>query len=90
MIELPITEARQELTTMPHRLLKRHETLAVTRRGKPVLAILPWEDYEIMLETMEILSDEELMKGIRQDLKDRKKRKVTGIPWGQVKKELGL
>lgn len=88
MIELPITEARHELTSMPRRLSKKHETLAVTRRGKPVLAILPWEDYEAVMDTMEILGDEEMMKALRQSLKEADQGKT--IPWEKVKKDLGL
>lgn len=90
MLELPITEARHGLTSMPKRLARKHETAAITRRGKRVLAIMPWDDYESILETMEILGDEEAMKAIRQDLKNLKKGKTKGIAWEEVKKELNL
>ena len=40
MKRLPITEVRDELTALPEKLGQAHETLAVTRRGKPVLAIV--------------------------------------------------
>ena len=88
MKDLPITEARDELTMLPDKLHETHETVTVTRRGKPVLAILPWEEYEALVETLEILSDEDLMISLRQSLKEVKQGKV--IPWERAKRKLGL
>jgi PHD/YefM family antitoxin component YafN of YafNO toxin-antitoxin module len=38
LIEMPITEARDHLTSLPEQLAEEHGTVAVMRRGKPVLA----------------------------------------------------
>lgn len=86
--DIPITEARHELTSLPEKLARGLGTVAVTRRGKPVLAILPWELYESILETVEILGDEKTMDALRQGIKEMKEGK--GIPWEQVKKKLRL
>ena len=88
MRDLPIAEARNELTSLPERLSESHETVTVTRRGKPVLAILPWDEYETLIETLEILGDPELMKSLRQGIKEAEQGK--GIPWESVKKKLQL
>ena len=88
MRDLPITEAREELTALSDRLPQTHETVTVTRRGKPVLAILPWEEYEALMETLEIMTDERLMADLRQSLKEAKAGKL--IPWEQAKRKLGL
>ena len=88
MKDLPITEARQELTALPDRLAQSHEMVTVTRRGKPVLAILPWEEYEALVETMEVLSDKDLMNSLRQGLKELARGHT--IPWEQAKRKLGL
>ena len=88
MKDLPITEAREELTSLPDRLAETHETVTVTRRGKPVLAILPWEEYEALIETLEILGDVETMAVLRQGIKEAKQGKA--IPWEQAKRKLGL
>jgi len=88
MKDLPITEARQELTSLPDRLASTHETVTVTRRGKPVLAILPWDEYEALVETLEVLSDKDLMQSVRRGLKEIEQGKT--IPWEQVKRKLGL
>ena len=86
MKDLPITEARDELTSLPDRLSETHETITVTRHGKPVLAILSWDEYEALVETLEIMSDDDLMKSLRQGMKDIKQGKT--IPWERAKRKL--
>ena len=88
MKDLPITEARDELTSLPDRLSQMHEAVTVTRRGKPVLAILPWEEYEALTETLEIMTDDRLMRALRHSLKEAKAGKF--IPWERAKRKLGL
>ena len=88
MKDLPITEVRDELTMLPERLHRSHETLTVTRRGKPVLAILPWKEYEALVETLEILSDEDTMAALRLGLKQARRGKL--IPWERAKRKLRL
>ena len=88
MKDLPITEVRDELTGLPEKLSHTHETLTVTRRGKPVLAILPWEEYEALVETLEILSDEDAMTALRKGVKEARRGKL--IPWDRAKRKLGL
>ena len=38
----------------------------MTRRGRPVLAVLPWDHYEALLETLEVLGDEAQTNALRQ------------------------
>jgi antitoxin YefM len=86
--DIPITTARHELTSLPEILEKDPGAVAITRRGRPVLAVLPWEMYESLVETIEILGDAELMTALRQSIKDAEAGK--GIPWEDAKRELGL
>ncbi len=86
--EIAITEARQALTNLPELFAKEPGAVAVTRRGKAVLAILPWDLYESMLETMEILGDPELMAAIRQSEKEIAEGRT--IPLDEVKRRLRL
>ena len=88
MIEdIPITKARHQLTSLPERFAKELAAVAVTRRGKPVLAIMPWELYQSIIETLEILGDKDLMVMLRQGIKEAKEGK--GIPWKEAQKKLG-
>lgn len=88
MKDLPITEAREELTALPDMLSRTHETVTVTRRGKPVLAILPWEEYEALVETLEVMADADLMASLRRGIRQAKQGQL--IPWDQAKRKLGL
>ena len=88
MKDLPITEARDELTSLPDKLSHTHGTLTVTRRGKPVLAILAWDEYEALVETLEVMSDDRLMTSLRQSIREARQGKL--IPWEDVKRKLAL
>jgi antitoxin YefM len=85
MREIPMAKVRDELTSLPEQLAEKLATVAVTRRGKPVLAVMPWELYESVIETLEIMGDEELIASLRQSIQEVAEGKT--IPWEQVKKE---
>ena len=85
---LPIIEARKKLTSMPEALRDQSEpsAIAVTRHGVPVLALMSWEAYESLLETLEIMSDETLAPLLKKSLEEAAKRKT--VSWETVKKRL--
>jgi antitoxin YefM len=85
---LNITEARGKLTLLPDELARTHETVSVTRHGKPVLAIMDWELYEAIVETLDILGDQEFMTELRQGLKEVQAGQYHD--WKEIKEELGL
>ncbi len=77
---MTVTEARGNLLQMPERLEGGAGVIPVTRHGKPVLAIMSWEIYESLSETIAVLSDPELMAQLRDQGKTR--------PWEEVRAEL--
>ena len=81
--KLPISEARKGLTTM-HRHLKDNETVAVTSNGLEVLALMRWELYESISETLEILSDPTLMRELKRSIREARAGKL--VPLAKVKK----
>lgn len=85
--DMPITEARHALTSLPARLAEEPGAVAVTRRGKPVLAIMPWELYESIVETLEIMGDEALMEALRQGIREMDEGK--GGAWEEARRTLG-
>jgi antitoxin YefM len=84
--EITTVDARRQLTKLPEKLGANPAIVAVTRRGKPVLAIMTWEDYQSILETLEILSDDEAIERLRRSIKEVKEGKQ--IPWQQAKARL--
>jgi len=86
--ELTTVDARRELTKLPEKLVANPATVAVTRRGKPVLAIMTWDDYQTIIETIEILGDDEATEQLRRSIKEVKEGKT--IPWKEAKARLGM
>jgi prevent-host-death family protein len=85
-ITVPLTELRPNLPKIMDRLSKYFDRCIVTRHGKPEAVILAEEDYESLLETLDILSDQKLMKDIKKAQQELKKGK--GITWGKAKQKL--
>ena len=81
---LSIIEARKKLTTIPELFEQEADldVVAVTRRGRPVMAIMPWELYEALEETLEILGDEALMMQLRKSIEELKAGQL--IPWEET------
>jgi len=89
MTELTISEARKALLDLPEKLARTPErAVTITRRGQPVLAILPWEFYESIIETLDILGDPEMVNALRESLEDLKRGRVVSN--AEAKKRLGL
>ncbi len=82
-----ISEIREQITRLPERFEQEPRAVAVTRHGKPVMAILPWELYESIIETLEVMSDAELMAAFREGVKDMEEGRTK--PLDDVLKELG-
>jgi len=88
MTQLTITQARRGLLNLPERLARVPErAVTITRRGRPVLAVMPWEFYESIVETLDVLSDPEMMLALRQSNQDLKHgRRVSNA---EANKRLG-
>ena len=86
---MPMMEARKNLTSLPELLVRDGEIdiAEITRRGKPVLAVMPWELYEAIQETLEVLGDEKLITQLRQSIKELEEGLL--IPWEQAKAGFG-
>ena len=87
---LTITETRSQLLELAEQLNRppATETVTVTKRGKPVLAVLPHEFYESLMETLEVLADATLVQALRRSLKEVQTGQT--IPWEKVKQDLRL
>jgi PHD/YefM family antitoxin component YafN of YafNO toxin-antitoxin module len=83
-----ISAIREEITRLPEHFDREPDAVTVTRHGKPVMAILPWELYEALIETLEVMSDAELMAAFRQGAQELAEGK--GQSRDNVKRDLGL
>ena len=82
-----ISEIREQITRLPEQFEQEPGAVTVTRHGKPVMAILPWEVYESIMETLEIMGNAELMAAFRQGVKDMEEGRIK--PLDDVLKESG-
>ena len=67
---IPMTTVRGMLARLPEKLSKENRAVALTKRGKPVLVVIPWDLYESIVESLEIMEDPEMMDGIREGIQD--------------------
>jgi len=87
MQKIPITEARNQFMKLPDQTDK-HQILAITRRNKEVMAVMSWELYEGLLETLEIMSDPKLMSNLKKSLDDIKAGRIYSL--SEASERLGL
>lgn len=86
---MTITEARANLLDVATQFEDPSaQPVEVTKRGKPVMTLVPTATYEALLETVEILADDEAMAGIRRGLADIEAGKT--IPLETLRRKLGL
>lgn len=65
MLTLPLAEARAQLSKLVDEAVRTHERIEVTRNGRRAVVILSADDYDSLLETLDILGDAEAMSDIR-------------------------
>jgi antitoxin YefM len=61
----PLTEVRDKLRQVVDTVVETGTEYTITRHGKPVAVVLAFDEYESMVETLNILSDSEAMAAIR-------------------------
>lgn len=62
---LPISEVKAKLPELVNRVEELEEEIIVTRNGRPAAMLVSYADYERLKETLDVLSDAELMRQIR-------------------------
>ena len=85
---LPITKAREDLTTLVDNARLRLDEYIITVNGYPAAVLMSAAEFESWKETLEILSDPKLMKAIKEGEEDFKKGRY--ITFEQLKKDLKL
>ncbi len=73
---IPASKAKAYFSELLRRVIDYHESFAITRRGKMAGVLIGIEEYENLIETLEILSDGELMESIKTGLKDEKAGRI--------------
>lgn len=85
---LPITKAREELTTLVENANKRLEEYVITVNGLPAAVLISAAEYSSWKETSEIMGDPELLKAIKKGEKDIENGEF--VTFEQLKRDLNL
>ena len=70
MTTVTLSEAKAKLAALLGEVSELGEHVLITRSGKPTAVLLSVDDYEGLLETLEILADADLAQAVRQGLKE--------------------
>jgi len=73
---LPVTHVKRHFLDILKSIEEDDSTFAVTRNGEAVGIIMTPERYESLLETIEILSNKEIITALEASAKDFKEGKV--------------
>ena len=72
---IPVTKAKNNLLEIIRQVEKEESTVAVTKNGVPTVVILSMERFTGLLETLELLTDEEAMKSLRRSMRQARQGK---------------
>jgi antitoxin YefM len=65
MTTLPLAAVRANLSKLVDEAVRTHQRIEVTRQGRRAAVILSADDYDSIMETLAILSDQDLMRELR-------------------------
>jgi antitoxin YefM len=85
---VPFTEARARLSDLLDQVERSHEHVEITRNGRPAAVLMSPEEYESIVETLEILGDDELLGALEQSEEDVKSGRLRS--WEDIKRDLGV
>ena len=86
MVQIPIAKMRVDLSETVNRVAYAGERVVIQRRGRPLVAIIPVDD----LELLENLEDEADVRTIQKARAEAKRKGEKPIPWAIARTKLGL
>lgn len=63
---MPLAQVKAHLSAVVDRVTQSHERVTITRHGHPEAVVLAVEDLEAIEETLDLLSDPDAMREIRE------------------------
>jgi len=85
---ISVTQAKNTLLTLIRGLHHRQEILAITRDGVPAAVLLSMDQYDGLMETIDLLTDRTSMESLKRSLKQARAGKWVSdeAVFGQEKK----
>lgn len=66
MKTVPLAKAKNELSALVDEIVSTQQAVTITRNGVPAVVVLAVEDYESIMETLDLAGDPDAMADIRQ------------------------
>jgi len=85
---LPITKAREDLTTLVNNANKKLEEYVITVNGLPAAVLISAAEYQSWKETYEIMANSKLLQAVKKGEDDINNGNF--VTFEQLKKELNL
>ncbi|MBI1984610.1 MAG: type II toxin-antitoxin system Phd/YefM family antitoxin [Candidatus Wildermuthbacteria bacterium] len=85
---LSISEARKRIFEIADEVQKTGTYYTLTEKGKPKVVVLSAEEFESLIETLEVLEDPETMERLREA--EKAFEKGDYYDWEDLKKELSF
>ena len=85
---ISLKELRPKLPKLIEEVDSKMDRYVITKRGRPVALMMAIDDYESLIETLEILSDKKLVARIKRAESEVKKGSFKTLE--EVEKELGI
>lgn len=76
MRTVPLSEVRTHLAEFLADVEELGDEVVITRSGRPVAVLLPLCDYKGLIETLDIIADQDLGQSIRRGLADAQAGKL--------------
>src|ERR1700722_10652341 len=79
MTTVPLAEARQNFSALVDEATATHQRVLVTRNGVPVIRMIADEDFESIMETLDVLADAAAMRDVAQSQADAQEGRYVTV-----------
>ena len=83
---MSLKDLRPKLPSVIDRIDRKLDRYVITKRGAPVAVMMSVDDYESLLETVDILTDTGTMKRVRQGEQEIRSGKTRS--WSELRRSL--
>lgn len=66
MTTIPLADARARLSQLVEEAVRTHERVVITRNGTRAAVLMSVADYDVLLETLDILSEADLVRELNE------------------------
>lgn len=77
---IPFSEVKARLSEMADRVEHQHDRILVTRNGRPSFVLMSPDELESLEETLDIMSDPELVESLRTSIQEAAEGKHMPFP----------